>query len=145
MNTEQTVMKTKQALAQPQRVALLGGALTASAVTKTWVPTAGGSWATAGNWSPDGAPAAGDDVVISSDQSASITAVPTISLNSLTVNGNCPLAGATSGNRITITGTAASSFFVAAARTLTLGATPGARMNFTLAVSAQGTVNGTVI
>jgi hypothetical protein len=114
MKKKQTVMKTKQALAQPQRVslqlpllilltvALLGGALTASAATKTWVPTAGGSWATAGNWSPGGAPAAGDDVVISSDQSASITAVPTISLNSLTVNGNCPLAGATSGNRITI-------------------------------------------
>ena len=114
MKKKQTVMKTKQTLTQPQRVslqlpllilltvALLGGALTASAATKTWVPTAGGSWATAGNWSPGGAPAAGDDVVISSDQSASITAVPTISLNSLTVNGNCPLAGATSGNRITI-------------------------------------------
>src|SRR5262245_3465490 len=53
--------------------------------TKTWQPTTGGSWATAGNWSPSGAPGTGDNVVINSDQSANITSVPTITLNNLTI------------------------------------------------------------
>ena len=55
------------------------------AATKSWVPTAGGIWTTAGNWSPSGAPATGDDVTIPADQSANITAMPTIALNSLTI------------------------------------------------------------
>ena len=117
--------------------ALLGGAATASAVTKTWVPAAGGVWTTAANWSPNGAPAAGDSVTINSDQSASITAVPAITLSNLTINGNCLFAAATSGNTLTIN----NSFNVSASKTFTMGA-PGSRIVFTLA--GTGTVNGNV-
>ncbi len=79
------------------------GASTANAATKTWVPTTGGAWTTAANWNPNVVPAAGDDIIISADQSANITAIPTITLNSLTINGTCTFGGAASGNTITIT------------------------------------------
>ena len=105
------------------------------AATKSWVPTAGGIWTTAGNWSPSGAPATGDDVTIPADQSANITAMPTIALNSLTINGTCLLAAATSGNTLTIT----ISMLVVAGKTLTLGAT-GGRVAFTL--NGIATING---
>ena len=111
------------------------GSTAGLAATKTWVPTTGGAWTTAANWNPAGAPAAGDDVVIPADQSANITAVPAITLNSLTVNGNCLWAGAASGNTITIT----TSMSIAAGKTLTLGAT-GGRLVFTL--NGTATVNG---
>jgi hypothetical protein len=119
-------------------VAFLGTSA-ASAATKTWVPTTGGAWTSAANWSPSGAPAVGDGVTINSDQSANITAVPTITLSNLTVSGNCTLAAATSGNTITVT----NSFSVSASKTLTIGPS-GSRMNFTLSSTATGTVNGTV-
>ncbi|MCU0358022.1 MAG: hypothetical protein MUE95_10615, partial [Cyclobacteriaceae bacterium] len=107
---------------------------------KTWLPTTGGSWATGANWSGGVAPVAGDVVIINSDQSANITDVPTISLSSLSVIGNCTLQAATSGNTITVTG----SFVVSSGKTLTIGVT-GGRLNFTLAASGSGTVEGTAI
>ena len=110
----------------------------ALAATKTWNKTTGGAWTTAGNWT-GGVPVAGDDVIINSDQSGNITAVPTITLNSLTVSGSATLSAASSGNTITISTT----FSVAAGKTLTMGPS-GSRMNFTLSSTAQGTVNGTV-
>jgi hypothetical protein len=108
---------------------------TAMATTKTWVPTAGGAWTIPANWSPSGAPATGDDVTILSDQSANITTMPSIALNSLTINGTCLLAAATTGNTLTIT----TSMLVAAGKTLTLGAT-NARVVFTL--NGTATING---
>lgn len=105
------------------------------AATKTWVPTTGGAWTTAANWSPSGAPAAGDDVIINSNQSANITAVPAITLNSLSVSGNCLFAAASSGNTITITST----FSVASGKTCTLGAS-GNRIVFVL--NGTGTIDG---
>jgi Secretion system C-terminal sorting domain len=108
---------------------------TALAATKTWVPTAGGAWTTPANWSPSGAPATGDDVTILSDQSANITTMPSIALNSLTINGTCLLAAATTGNTLTIT----TSMLVAAGKTLTLGAA-NARVVFTL--NGTATING---
>ena len=106
-----------------------------NAATKYWYPSSGGTWTTVGNWSTTPSPtftattvpAAGDDIIINSNQTANITAVPAITLNSLTVTGNCLLASGTSGNTITIT----SSFFVAAGVTLTLGIS-GGRIVFTL-------------
>lgn len=111
-----------------------------SAATKTWNKLNGGAWNTAGNWTPSGAPAANDDVIIPSNQSANITAVPTISLRSLTINGTCALLAATSGNTLTVTGTLS----VANGVTFTLGAS-GARLNFTLANTATGTLNGNAV
>lgn len=115
------------------------GALTAGAATDTWLPTAGGAWTTAANWSGAAVPAAGDTVTINSAQSGNITAVPTITLNSLTVSANCTLAAAASGNTITVTNV----FSVSAGTTLTVGPN-GSRMNFTLSSTATGTINGTV-
>ncbi len=112
--------------------------ITGFAAVKTWVPTTGGSWATGANWSPAGAPVAGDDVTISANQSAQITNVPNISLLNFTVNGSCSLVSSTSGNVITVTGT----FTVATGVTLTLG--NGNRMGFTLSATGSGTINGTV-
>ena len=113
---------------------IVASTVISNAKSTTWLPTTGGLWTTAGNWS-NGVPAANDDVIINSNQSANITAVPTITLNSLTVSGNCLLAAATSGNRITITTT----FYLAAGTTLTMGTT-GGRLVFTL--NGTGTVNG---
>ena len=149
MKTKHTVMITKQPLTQPPRtflqlpllllLAMFLVAATASAAPKSWVPTTGGAWTTAGNWSPSGAPGAGDAVTIPADQSANITAVPTITLSNLTINGTCTFAAATSGNTLTVT----NSFAVASGKTYTLGATL-ARINFTLAASGSGTISGTV-
>lgn len=112
------------------------------AKSTTWNTTTGGAWTTLGNWT-NGVPSNGDDVIINSDQSAAITNHPAISLNSLTINGNCNLrSDAGSGNTrlITITG----SFSVAVGKTLTLGIIGTGRTDFTLAAGAIGTINGTV-
>jgi hypothetical protein len=110
------------------------------AVTKTWLPTTGGSWTTSGNWSPSGAPATGDDVIINSNQSANITAVPSLTLASLTVSGNCSLV-ASSARTLTITGT----FSVSASVTLNLGnSTNTSRVNITLQNTCTGTIDGIV-
>ena len=112
--------------------------VTAMAATKTWNKTIGGTWNTAANWNT-GAPAAGDSVIIPVDQSANITNVPTISLLALTINGNCNLEAAASGNTITVTRT----LTVAAGKTITLGSVMGSRLSFVLAATATGTINGT--
>ena len=111
------------------------------AATKTWVPTAGGAWTTSANWSPSGAPAANDIVIISSNQSAAITAVPTISLTTLTISGNCNLTPASAGNTLTVTGT----FSVSAGITLSLGTNgSNTRLNLTLGSACVGSVLGTL-
>jgi hypothetical protein len=116
----------------------LGVSLTAGAATKTWLPTTGGAWTTASNWSGGIVPVTGDDVIINSDQTSNITGVPAITLNSLTVTGNCLLACASpSGKLITIT----SSFYVASGVTCTMGAT-SARIVFTLSAGGVATIAG---
>jgi hypothetical protein len=121
-------------------VVLLFTMFSASAKTTNWNTTTGGVWTTGGNWS-NGTPVAGDDVSINSDQSANITAVPAISLNSLTINGNCTLVAVGGPNLITITGT----FSVAAGKTVILGgATAATRFDFTLAATATGNIAGVV-
>lgn len=68
--------------------------------TKTWV-AGNGTWSTAGNWYPSGAPGTGDDVVIST--SCSITVSGSTTINSLTINGNASVIFITSGGSRTIT------------------------------------------
>ena len=120
---------------------LLLSVIFVQAATKTWVPTAGGVWTTAANWNPSGQPATNDDVIINSNQSANITAVPTLTLASLTVSGNCSLVGSSNPSLITITGT----FSVSASITLNLGnSTNGTRVNVTLSNTCSGTIAGTV-
>ena len=108
------------------------------AATKTWQPVAGGAWTTAGNWSPSGAPAPGDDVIIGA-QSAPITAIPTLSLKSMTINGSCTLQSAVA-RTLTLGGNAGTDFTIAAGANLTLGTT----VNITLANNATAAINGTL-
>jgi hypothetical protein len=108
--------------------------------TKIWVPTTGGAWTTAANWNPSGAPADGDDVFINSDQSATITAVPTRSLLSLTINGNCTFQASANTNTLTVTG----ALTVASGKTLTLGSSNTTRMYFILASGATGNIQGVI-
>ena len=103
--------------------------------TRTWNQTTGGAWTTTTNWTPNGLPVAGDDIIINTDQSADITGVPTITINSLSISGNCVLAAGVSGDLLTITNT----FSVSTGKTLTLGIT-NARLAFTL--NGTGTLNG---
>jgi hypothetical protein len=118
---------------------MLSEAVTSGKST-TWNKTTGGSWTTAGNWT-NGVPAANDDVIINSNQSSPITAVPTITLNSLNVSGNCNLKAAANGNTITLT----SAFSVSSGITLILGAATGtANLDLTLSSACNGTIDGTV-
>lgn len=57
----------------------------ASAVTKTWVGTTT-TWATGSNWSPNGVPGAGDDVVFNNTKNCSINT--TVGVNSITLSIN---------------------------------------------------------
>lgn len=111
---------------------------TAFSITRTWVPATGGAWTTPANWSPSGIPAAGDDIVIGS-QSAPITSVPSIALNSMTITGNCTLQ---SGSAVTLTlgGNTGTDFTVAGSANLILGAT----VNITLANNSTATIDGTL-
>ena len=60
---------------------------------RTWIASSGaGSWSVAGNWSPSGAPDAGDDVIIPKVGLSNATVTydytgPTVVLNSLNVSG----------------------------------------------------------
>ncbi len=83
---------------------LVGGS--AKAVTYTWALAGGGSWATTTNWTPNGTPAAGDDVIFNVAGAAAVTSVPTISLNSITIGGAgiVTLSGITTAKVVTITG-----------------------------------------
>ncbi len=69
------------------------------AATKTW--SSGTAWGTA-VWSPAGTPIAGDDLVFNA--AVAMTGVPTISLNSITVNNAfaVTMTAAASGNTITL-------------------------------------------
>jgi len=111
----------------------------AFAKATTWNLATGGLWTTAGNWT-NGVPAAGDDITING-ASTDITAVPTISLLSLTINGNCRLVAAVSGNLLTITGT----FTVAGGVTFNAGTDNSSRLAVTLGSACVGTINGIVI
>jgi autotransporter-associated beta strand protein len=116
------------------------GSVNGASTTRTWLPTVGGVWTTPANWSPSGQPAAGDDVIINSDQSAPITAIPTISLNSLTVNGTCTLVGSSSFKTLTIGGNTSPDLIISTGKVLTIGS----YINITLASSATATINGTL-
>jgi len=86
----------------------------AFAALKTWTSTTvGGVWTTSGNWT-GGTPVAGDDVVINNTGTGfAITAVPTISLNSITIGG-------TGSGAVTLTGTATTLTFTSTTTPITV-------------------------
>lgn len=102
------------------------------AAPKLWTGATSNVWTTGTNWSPGGIPVAGD-VVTFNTSTGNITAVPTISLGGLIINGNTTLVS--SGNRtLTIT----SSLTVANGVTLTLS-----DLTVDLSSTATGTISGT--
>ena len=68
-------------------IVLLTIVITSFAATKTWGLAGAGSWAAPANWVGGIAPVAGDDVVINLTAAGTISNVPTISLNSLSIGG----------------------------------------------------------
>ena len=116
-------------------------------VTKTWVPSNGGIWLTPGNWNPSGIPASTDHVLIPADQSAAITRGSsnneTITLRGLTIDGNVNFQF-DHGSTIVCTLSITETFTVTGGKTFTVGINNAGRLNFTLASTATGTINGTV-
>ncbi len=108
--------------------------------TKTWNKTTGGLWTTANNWTPSGAPLSNDIIIINTDQSANITAVPSISINSLQISGNCTLVGASTNRVLTVGGITGVDFSISQDKTFTIGSNLG----ITLAGSATATIDGTL-
>jgi hypothetical protein len=59
----------------------------ASGATKIWTNVAGGTWSTAANWTPAGAPGAGDTVFITNNGSYLVTLDANATILSLTLGG----------------------------------------------------------
>lgn len=79
---------------------ILLAAVTGWSQTKTWNgPATGGSWTTNSNWSPTGAPGTNDVVIINGGVSGTITAVPSITLRGLRIEGNSTVTFTATGNR----------------------------------------------
>jgi autotransporter-associated beta strand protein len=111
--------------------------------TRTWLPTTGGVWTTTTNWSGGAIPVNGDNVVINSNQSAVISAVPAnLSLNNLTISGTCNLT-----STLTPTLTVTGALSVSAGITVSFGTTGTSanRVNLTLSAASTGSsILGTV-
>lgn len=120
----------------------------ASAATRTWNIAGGGAWGTAGNWDT-GVPLAGDDVIINVGVAANITGVPTVALNSLTVNGAASLilTAAAAGNTLTLnSASSVSSLLTLANLNLTVANTGSLALSSTLTIPAGRalTINGSL-
>jgi hypothetical protein len=77
----------------------------AGAATKVWNNAAGGPWTTAGNWTPSGAPVAGDVIQFGSGGTFTVTAVPALSIQQLLVsNGSAVTLQAGAASTLTIVG-----------------------------------------
>lgn len=102
---------------------LLVSSLGMAQVTKTSTGTA---WATAANWSPNGVPAAGDNIIINSGMAAPATAITignltvnggftfAMAAGNVTVNGNTQINGTLSDNSSTGTNSFLGTFTIAA-------------------------------
>ena len=113
-------------------------------VAKSW--SAGTTWNTAGNWTPAGVPAAGDDVTIARAGVTMTVDVNTANLNSIAVS-NATTALAVSTFALNVTGTGASAINVTAGTLTVAGGTINDSGGLALAVgtnlSGRGTLNVT--
>ena len=60
---------------------------TNSPVTYVWNQTGTAAFSTASNWTPNGVPAAGDNITFNNDATTTVTGIPAQSLNNITVSG----------------------------------------------------------
>lgn len=115
-------------------LAMILGSIEANAVTKTSTGT--GNWNTAGTWSPNGVPAAGDDVVIAAGHTVTIDLSTTVL--SVTVNGILTFNSSTN-RTLTVTGNVT----VNSTGTFTVANASGSNSH-TLALQGNLLVNGTL-
>jgi hypothetical protein len=116
-----------------------------SQTTYTWNLAGGGSWATAGNWTPTRTtPAATDILQFNTAITASITAVPTQAIGRLLLsnNANITLSGGGGAQTLTIGNGTGTDLAIASGSTLNQNAS---LENIVLATSATADVSGTLV
>ena len=113
--------------------------------TYTWIGATGGSWATAGNWSPTRtSPAATDIMQFNDGATYTVTAVPTQTIRQLLVsnNSNITLQSSAANQTLSIGGLAATANLnITNGSTLILGSSTA---TFTLAYNTTTTQLGTI-
>ena len=109
------------------------------AQTTTWTGAIDYDFNKLGNWTFN-VPVNGSTVVIPGDIASPIVGIPALSLNGLTINGNCIFEAGVTGSTLTVTGI----FSVSSGKTFAIGTNTG-RFNFLLASSSIGTIDGTVL
>lgn len=118
------------------------------AATKTWQIAGGGIWTTPANWSGGTIPQPGDDIVINLTTAGTISAVPSLTVNSISIGGTQnPILTGTSGTTLTLNNTnATAALSIIAARTLTLGAgTAPTALNLTFQnINTPDLISGTL-
>jgi hypothetical protein len=119
-------------------ITLLVGAAVWAQPTKTW-NGGNGSWNVASNWTPAGVPAANSRIVFSDGSTATISNVPVLSINRLTVTGNTniTLRGAT----LTINNSSSSEFVITDGSSVELSS----GVNIRLAAGAKASIAGTLL
>ncbi len=116
-----------------------------SANTYSWNLAGGGSWLTAGNWSPNGIPGSGDNVTFSNGATATISNVPQASLTRLSVSGNSTITLITASDDTLTLGNPATAFSVAAGSTLNIAGTSSGPITILFSGSGNtATIAGTV-
>ena len=114
--------------------------------TRTWTNGNGNfRWTTPNNWSGNTVPGVGDNVII--NITGTITRVPTLILNSLSIGADVTLIANGAARTLTINNsTGVTSFYVATGNTLTMGdGTAGNAVNLTLtALGAASNVAGNI-
>lgn len=120
---------------------LLAGNFPSSAAVRTWSngPGINQNWTIAGNWSPSGAPAAGDTIVFNTGGTITFSTLPgNVSYNSLTIlQGTVILAGANM--TMTLGGAAGTNFTIANGASLTL-----TNANITMGNGSTASILGTL-
>jgi hypothetical protein len=118
--------------------ALAGNQATAGTPTAYVWDGGGGDnvWTTAANWDADVAPVAASDVTFNTASTFTVTSVPTLALNSLTLsNGTVTLSGSTT--TLTVGGIAGTDLTIASTKGITLNG-----VSITLANSATADISG---
>ena len=109
------------------------------AATRTWDGGAGTLvWTTATNWSGDVAPVTGDDVVINTVGTYTITGVPALSLNSLTITSGNVTFSSGSASTLTIGGILGTDFAISNGASFILGT----NLSITMATSSTADIRG---
>jgi hypothetical protein len=113
---------------------------TSNAATRTWSGAGSGTVAWSGNWGVN--PVGGDDIVITTTGTLIITGMPSLSLNSITINGGSNFTVEFRGaNTLTVGGNAGTDFTIASSTGFILSATNPP--SITMAASSTSSISGT--